>query len=201
MVWTCIEKRRRIRREESDGHGGAGEKKERKIKAGCLYNISNDLSERELSGEDAQGRTKWRRLIRGKMRKKKNVVLYTLKLILRASKGNINFYFRLRSACPFRSIGRREASICHGHWRSGGLHASWHLYLLILTGLNYWTPFHAHYIIFSSQWPLHIICDTYHLTCFDAEWMHLVQEQILIEDQIRKIVQHILQERFDTSGW
>ena len=40
-----------------------GEKKER-TKAGCLYNISNDLSERELSGEDAQDRTKWRRLIR-----------------------------------------------------------------------------------------------------------------------------------------
>ena len=30
MVWVCIEKRRRIRREESDGDGGAGEKKERK---------------------------------------------------------------------------------------------------------------------------------------------------------------------------
>ena len=64
MVWACIEKRRRIRREESDGDGGAGEKKERKTKAGCLYNINNDLSERELSGEDAQDRAKWRRLIR-----------------------------------------------------------------------------------------------------------------------------------------
>ena len=31
---------------------------------------------------------------------------------------------RLRSACSSRSIGRREASIHHGHWRSGGLHAS-----------------------------------------------------------------------------
>ena len=29
MVWACIEKRRRIRRQESDGDGGAGEKKER----------------------------------------------------------------------------------------------------------------------------------------------------------------------------
>ena len=64
MVWACIEKRRRITREESDGDGGAGEKKERKTKPGCLYNINNDLSERELSGEDARDRTKWRRLIR-----------------------------------------------------------------------------------------------------------------------------------------
>ena len=61
MVWACIEKRRRIRREESDGDGGAGEKKVRKTKAGCLYNINNDLSER---GDEAQDRTKWRRLIR-----------------------------------------------------------------------------------------------------------------------------------------
>ena len=30
MVWACIEKRRRIHRQESDGDGGAGEKKERK---------------------------------------------------------------------------------------------------------------------------------------------------------------------------
>ena len=29
-----------------------------------LDNISNDLSERELSGEDAQDRAKWRSLIR-----------------------------------------------------------------------------------------------------------------------------------------
>ena len=33
MVWACIEKRRRIRRQESDGDVGAGEKKERKTKA------------------------------------------------------------------------------------------------------------------------------------------------------------------------
>ena len=33
VVWACFEKRRRIRREESDGDGGAGEKKERKTKA------------------------------------------------------------------------------------------------------------------------------------------------------------------------
>ena len=45
-----------------------------------LDNIKNDLSERELSGEDAQDRAKWRRLIRHidptykweKMRKMKN---------------------------------------------------------------------------------------------------------------------------------
>ena len=35
-----------------------------------------------------------------------------------------NDLLRLRSACSSRSIGRREASIYHGHWRSGGLHAS-----------------------------------------------------------------------------
>ena len=33
MVWACFEKRKGIRREESDGDGGAGEKKERKTKA------------------------------------------------------------------------------------------------------------------------------------------------------------------------
>ena len=33
MVWACIEKGRRIRRQESDGDGGAGEKKERKTEA------------------------------------------------------------------------------------------------------------------------------------------------------------------------
>ena len=33
MVWACIEKRRRIHRQESDGDGGAGEKKERETKA------------------------------------------------------------------------------------------------------------------------------------------------------------------------
>ena len=33
MVWACIEKIRQIRRPESDGDGGAGEKTERKTKA------------------------------------------------------------------------------------------------------------------------------------------------------------------------
>ena len=33
MVWACFEKRRLIRRQESDGDGSAGEKKERKTKA------------------------------------------------------------------------------------------------------------------------------------------------------------------------
>ena len=32
MVWACIEKRRRIRRQKSDGDEGAGEKKETRIK-------------------------------------------------------------------------------------------------------------------------------------------------------------------------
>ena len=44
---------RRIRRQESDGDGGAGEKKERETKAEG-DNIENDLSDRELSGEEAQ---------------------------------------------------------------------------------------------------------------------------------------------------
>ncbi len=39
-------------------------------------------------------------------------------------------FLRLRSACSSRSIGRREASIYHGHWRSGVLHARWHPSLL-----------------------------------------------------------------------
>ena len=65
MVWACFEKRRRIRREESDGDGGAGEKKERKTKAEVVVDsIRNDLSERGLSEEDAQDRPRWRRLIR-----------------------------------------------------------------------------------------------------------------------------------------
>ena len=63
MVWACIEKRRSIRGQESDGDGGAWEKKERKTEA-WLDNIKNDLSERELSGEEAQDRVQWRRLIR-----------------------------------------------------------------------------------------------------------------------------------------
>ena len=64
MVWACFEKRRRIRREERDGDGGAGEKKERKTKAEVVVDsIRNDLSERGLSEEDAQDRPRWRRLI------------------------------------------------------------------------------------------------------------------------------------------
>ena len=64
MVWACIEKRRIIRRQDGDGDGGAGEKKARKTKARWLDNIKNDLSERELSGEEAQNRIQWMRLIR-----------------------------------------------------------------------------------------------------------------------------------------
>ena len=41
-----------------------GKRKRGIPKRGCLYNINNDLSDRELSGEDAQDRIKWRRLIR-----------------------------------------------------------------------------------------------------------------------------------------
>ena len=50
---ACIKKRGQIRRQERDGDGCAGEKKERKTKDEVLDNIKNDLSERKLSGEDA----------------------------------------------------------------------------------------------------------------------------------------------------
>ena len=42
-------------RQESDGDGGAGGKKERKTERRWLDNINNDLSEIDLSGEEAQG--------------------------------------------------------------------------------------------------------------------------------------------------
>ena len=44
----------------SDGDVGAGEEKERR----WLDSIRNDLSERELAGEEAHDRVQWRRLIR-----------------------------------------------------------------------------------------------------------------------------------------
>ena len=47
MVWACTEKRRRICEQESDGDGGAGERKERKTKAVVVDNINTDLSEGE----------------------------------------------------------------------------------------------------------------------------------------------------------
>ena len=53
MVWARIEKRRRIRRQESDGDGGAGQKKEEKTKA--------EVDGYNLSEKD---RAKWRSLIR-----------------------------------------------------------------------------------------------------------------------------------------
>ena len=72
MVWASIEKRRRIRRQESGHDGGAGERKRGKpdnsdksfliLSNHLLDNIRNDLS--ELSGEKAQDRVQWRRLIR-----------------------------------------------------------------------------------------------------------------------------------------
>ena len=49
---------------ESGGGEGAGEKKVRKTEAEMMDNIRNDLSERELSGEEAQDRVQWRRLLR-----------------------------------------------------------------------------------------------------------------------------------------
>ena len=35
----------------------------------------------------------------------------------------------------------------------------------------------------------------------ESKWHVQVQEQIIIGGQIRKIVQHILQKRFDMSDW
>ena len=66
MVWACTVLRRE---EEYVGKSMMamevpGETKERKTKERWLDSIRNDLSERELSGEDAQDRAKWRRLIR-----------------------------------------------------------------------------------------------------------------------------------------
>ena len=63
MVLACIEKRRRIRRQESDGDGGAGKRRRGRPKRSWLDNIKKDLSETELSGEEVQSWVKWRRLI------------------------------------------------------------------------------------------------------------------------------------------
>ena len=63
MVWACIEKKRRMCGQKSDGDGGAGKRRGRP-KRRWLDNIRNDLSEIELSGEEAQDPVKWRRLIR-----------------------------------------------------------------------------------------------------------------------------------------
>ena len=56
MVWACIETRRRIRRQESDGDGGARKRMRGRPKREWLSSIQNNLSERELSREDAQDR-------------------------------------------------------------------------------------------------------------------------------------------------
>ena len=54
-----------MRGQESDGDGGVGKTKERKIQSGGrLDSFRNDLSARELSGEEAQDWAKWRSLIR-----------------------------------------------------------------------------------------------------------------------------------------
>ena len=52
MVWACIAKGRRIRRQESDDDGGAGEKKERKTEAEVVGQ-HQDTCRRE----NCQGRT------------------------------------------------------------------------------------------------------------------------------------------------
>ena len=52
MVWACIEKRRRIYRQESDGDGSAGEKKERKAKAEVKHQEQR-VGERTVRGGSA----------------------------------------------------------------------------------------------------------------------------------------------------
>ena len=66
MLWACFEKRRRIRREESDGDGGAGlkEGEEDQSGGGWIASGTTCLSERGLSEEDAQDRPRRRRLTR-----------------------------------------------------------------------------------------------------------------------------------------
>ena len=55
VVWACIEKRRRIRRQESDGDGGAGKKKERKTKVGLVgYHQERLVGERIVKGGRAR---------------------------------------------------------------------------------------------------------------------------------------------------
>ena len=55
MVWARIEKRRRIRRQESDGDGGAGETKERKTKADVVGQHQERLvGERTVGGGSAR---------------------------------------------------------------------------------------------------------------------------------------------------
>ena len=56
MVWARIEKRRRIRRQESDGDGGLGKIRRGRPERRWLENIRNDLSERELSRETRKAR-------------------------------------------------------------------------------------------------------------------------------------------------
>ena len=64
MVSARIEKRRRIRRQESGEDGGAGKRSRGRPKRRWMDTIGNDLSEKELSREDTQDRAKWRSLIR-----------------------------------------------------------------------------------------------------------------------------------------
>ena len=52
MVWACIEKRRIIRMQASDGDGGAGQKKERKTKA----EVVGKHQERLVGEKNCQGR-------------------------------------------------------------------------------------------------------------------------------------------------
>ena len=56
MVWACIEKRRRIRGLEKRviAMEVPGKRKRERPKQRWLDNIKNDLSERELSVEEAQ---------------------------------------------------------------------------------------------------------------------------------------------------
>ena len=63
-VWACIEKRTRIIGKRVMAMEVPEKRRRGRPKRRWLDIIRNDLSERELSGEDAQDRAKWRRLIR-----------------------------------------------------------------------------------------------------------------------------------------
>ena len=54
VVWACIEKRRRICRQESDGDGGAGEMKERKTEGGWITSRKILVGERIVRGGSAR---------------------------------------------------------------------------------------------------------------------------------------------------
>ena len=64
MVWACTEKRNEYLGKGVMVKEVRGKRRRGRPKRRWLDSIRNDLSEKELSREDAQDRAKWRRLIR-----------------------------------------------------------------------------------------------------------------------------------------